>query len=476
MGQAQKLKKGRIQGQRAKEILILAVFFLILLAVHFFIKTDFGDDVHYATEWGKEPLSVFLKGRYDWWSSRVVIEAVMLPLTAAPVWIWKLLNIWMVLLLVINTADLFAVERKVQAQLFSFAGIWMVPLLTINGAGWITTTTNYLWVLSLGLVALRPLKHWLCREKCAGWEYLACPLCTLYAANMEQMGAVLCGAYLVCGAYLLVRKRKISPFYLVQVLLVLGMLYYVLSSPGNGWRNQYEVERYFPEFESLSIWEKLHMGFLETGQYYLAGGDKRGCYVFALLAGALFAALLQKTVKAGGAARGKRFADWCRLLVALAPAAFYWGVGHLGNYLLSRAALPRGGHIVGVLCGNRSLPGLGEYPAGLVALQTAAYLILLLCTALAVWFVHGKSEETLLEWIVLAAGFMSRVIIGFSPTIYVSGERTALFCSAAFLIVAFRNIQMFWNKTADWRPKAAVSVYMAVILAGNLYCNKPYLF
>lgn len=476
MEQIPGFKKRRIQNEKAKEILTLAAFFLILLAVHFNINANFGDDVHYAGEWGKEPLSIFLKERYDWWSSRVVIEAVMLPLTAAPVWVWKLLNICMVLLLVVNTADLFAAGRKVQAQLFFFAGIWMVPLLTINGAGWITTTTNYLWALSLGLVALRPLKHRLCQEKCAGWEYLACPLCTLYAANMEQMGAILCGAYLVCGVYLIVRKRKVSFFYLIQLFLVLGMLYYILSSPGNGWRNQYEVERYFPEFEFLSIWKKLFIGFLETGQYYMAGGAIHGCYVFALLSGALFAVVLQKKSKDREAARGKKLAEWCKLLVALAPVAFYWGGGHLGSYLLSRGAFPRGGHIVGVLSGNRDLPELGGYPVELVAFQAAVYLILLLCTALSVYFIHGKSEETLLEWIVLAAGLMSRIIIGLSPTIYVSGERTAIFCTAAFLIVAFRNIQMFWNNTADWRPKAAFSVYMAVIAAGNLYCNIEFFF
>lgn len=469
------VKAGRIFGQKRKELLISGAFFLILLAVHFFMRTNFGDDVHYATEWGKEPLSVFLKERYDWWSSRVVIEAFMLPLTAAPAWVWKFLNILMVLTLVLNSADLFAVERKTQAQLLFFVGIWMIPLLTINGAGWITTTTNYLWTLSLGLVVLRPLKHWLCQEKCAKWEYVICPLCTLYAANMEQMGAILCGAYLVCGMYLFIRKRKVSPLYLVQVLLILGMLYYVLSSPGNGWRKQYEVERYFPEFNFLSTWKKLFIGFLDTGQYYLAGGLRHGCFIFALLSGVLFAAVLQRNLKDREAAKGKKFAEWCKLLVALAPAAFYWGVGHLGSYLLSRDAFPRGGHIVGVLSENRNMSLFGEYPAELVALQAATYLILLLCTALAVYFIHGKSKETLLEWIVLAAGIISRVIIGLSPTIYVSGERTAIFCSVAFLIVAFRNIQMFWIKTADWRGKSAISVYMAVILIGNLYCNKPYL-
>ncbi len=469
---------GWIRTAKARQMMVFAGFFLILLAVHAFIKPDFGDDLHYAQEWGKEPLSVFLKNRYEWWSSRVVIEAAMLPVAAAPVWVWRLLNVFMLLLLVFNAADLFAAggqtgtSRRIQAQFLYFAGLWMVPVLTVCGAGWITTTTNYLWALSLGLIALRPLKHWLCRERCAWWEYLACPLCTLYAANMEQMGAVLCGAYLTCGAYLLIKKRRVSFLYPVLLLLILWMLYFVLSSPGNGWRNQYEVERYFPVFEFLTVGQKLQMGFLETGQYYLAGGERQGCYILALLAGVLCVAALQKLITGRVEGKGRRLGQWCGLLAALVPAAFYWGVGHLGNDLLSRGALPRGGHIVGVLGGNRSLPELGRYSAELVAMQTAVYLILFLCIALSVYLLHGKSEETLLELIVLAAGIASRVIIGFSPTIYVSGERTAIFCSAAFLIVAFRNIQIFWNGSAGWRGKAAVTAYMAALMIGNLYQNR----
>ena len=38
---------------------------------------------------------------------------------------------------------------------------------------------------------------------------------------------------------------------------------------------------------------------------------------------------------------------------------------------------------------------------------------------------------------------MSRVIVGFSPTLYASGDRTAIYCSAAILIVTLRNLQYF---------------------------------
>lgn len=471
-GKCRKLKMSenkKIQKETAAQWIIMGSFFLILLVLQVFVHVDFGDDLTYRSVWAEKHLGEFLRDRYEWWSSRVVIEAVMMPLVAAPVWIWRILNILMVLLLVWNTADMFGMEgrnNKLQAQIFFFILMWTVPMVSLRSAGWITTTTNYLWVLTLGLAAMRPIKHWVCQEKCAKWEYLICPLCTLYGANMEQMGAILLGVYLVFGLYLIAEKRRLSPFYIIQLLLIIAVLYFVLAAPGNDNRNRQEIERAFPEFAQLGVWEKLAMGFIESTQYYVAAGYEQVSYLFALLTGVLFAAVLQGSTENTDEKAGQN--TRLRILVALIPLAFYWGVGHLGNYLLARGAFPRGGHIVGLFGGNRQLPGLGQYSPGMVAMQILLYLMLLGCVALTIYFIHGKKKETLLELVILAAGLASRVIIGFSPTIYASGDRTALFCSMAMLIVTLRNLQFFWNGNTKWYGKAVLGAYAAVIIAGNL--------
>ena len=179
------------------------------------------------------------------WSSRVVIEAVMLPLTAVSPWVWRILDVLMLLLLVWITADLFGTEKKLQAQILFFAMLWTVPFFSLSSAGWITTTVNYLWTSDPGSCGLAALEAWLKGEKCPPAEYIVCPLCVLYGANMEQMGAVLLGAYLVMGLYLLAEKRKLSPFYFVQLGLVVLSLLFILWAPGNGERTISETERFF---------------------------------------------------------------------------------------------------------------------------------------------------------------------------------------------------------------------------------------
>lgn len=435
---------------------LTAVFFLVLLAVQGCIHPDFGDDLTYARVWMEKPLHVFLKDRYDWWSSRVVIEAVMMPLVAGNSLIWRALNIVMILLLVWITADLFGVRDKLEAQAIFFTLMWIVPLGSLSSAGWITTTVNYLWCLVLGLVAMRPIKHWLTEEKCPKWEYIVCPLCVLYAANMEQMGAILLGVYLVFGLYLLVDKRKLSPFYVAQLVLIVASLYFILSAPGNRNRTNQEIERFFPEFAEMGVGAKLLMGFLENAHYYIAGGHDKVCYLFACLAGVLFLCFAAKE-------RGI-----LRRLVAFCPLAAYWCCAHLFPFLLYEVNISRARNLFGVLSENRQVPGQSYFSGSMIAIQATAYLLVLVCVAVTIYFLHGKSSETLLQLLILGAGFTSRLIMGFSPTIYASGDRTAIFCSMAILIVVLRNLQLWLQRKPKTGWKLIMGAYVGCTIVLNL--------
>ena len=422
---------------------LLAGMFLLLLLAHTLIRADFGDDLAYKNILANQSMFGFLRERYHTWSSRVLIEAVMLPFATGNVWWWKIADSLMIVLFLWIVSELFGGEKeqeKMQAQMLMFCMIWIVPFFSLSSAGWITTTINYLWPLTLGLVAMLPLRHWNREEKIPVWEFVVCPVCALYGANMEQMGAILLGSYVVFGGYLLWKRKKLSPFYFLQLLLIAGSLVFILMAPGNACRTEAEIQRFFPEFAGLSVGQKLWMGFLDTTQYYLAAGDGQKSYVFGLFSVILWLAAL--------------LTFWNRkekrgipgLLLSLLPVVFYWGIGQAGNFLLNSGRLTRGRNGIGVLVQNRQIPGMSYFSGGLVVFQTLCYLIVLAAVAGTIFYVWGVSEETLLELLILAAGFLSRLVVGFSPTIYASGDRTALFCTAAILIVTLRNLRRIFRR------------------------------
>ncbi len=456
-------------------------FFVILLPLHLFLRTGWGDDAAFAGE--SMPTGEFLAFRYRKWSSRVIIEAGVRLFSAAPQWVWKSCNILMILLLVWITADLFGRENKgskteILPHAAFFLMLWCLPVLSLCDAGWIATTLNYLWPLTFGLVAMRPLKHWIRNEKCPPWEYPVCPACIIVSANTEQGAAVLLGVYLLFGIYLLWAGRKPAPFYVVLLLFIAVSIVFILTAPGNVYRYAAEVERWFPGYDRLSLFQKLLMGFIDSVNYYAsAGGSERTNYLFALLTGILFAGVWQKR-------KEQRFSAMA--VSAVIPFAFYWGVGQFANARIAAGGFARGGHIAGLFGKNRCLPtGAGafdylgwiSYPWKMVFLQAGVYLGLLFCVGMTIWFLHGKSFETLLELTVLGTGLSSRVMMGFSPTIYASGERTSLYCSVAILIVCLRNLQICWNGQigdgqGGMRGKVLLGVYIAGVACLSIWGSK----
>lgn len=459
-----------------KQGLVIGVFFSILFLIHLPIETGWGDDVFFAEE--NMPLGAFLADRYRTWTSRVLIESGVWLLAAAPVWLWKILNILMILLLVWIAADLFGLEHgrsktKIPAQVIFFSILGCLPVLSLCDAGWIATTLNYLWPMTLGLVAMRPVKHWIRGEKCPLWEYLACPVCMIYAANTEQGAAILLSVYLLCGAYISHRRGKLHSFYYVLLFCAAGSAFFILTTPGNAYRFRAEMKQWFPGFDELSLPEKLLMGFIDSVNYYAsAGGGERINFIFALLAGILLAGILQKSRE-----NGFRF----RTVTAFVPFLFYWGIGQMGNSLLQVNAFKRGGHVIGLFGKNRCLStGAGafdylgwiSYSRKMVLLQAGTYLVLVLCVAFTIYFIHGKSMETMLELTILGIGLGSRIMMGCSPTIYASGERTSLYCSIAVLAVCLRNLQLYWGGNAGKREKALLGIYVAVVVCAGVWSSK----
>lgn len=412
--------------------------FLILLLAHALIRIDFGDDLAYKNILENQTIFDFLRERYHTWSSRVLIEAVMLLFVTGNVWWWKIADSLMIVLFVWIVSELFGGQSrqdKMRAQIMMFCMIWIVPFFSLSSAGWITTTINYLWPLTLGLAAMLPIRHWIREEQVPAWEYAVCPVCALYGANMEQMAAILLGNYVVFGGYLLWKRKKLPAFYFVQLVLIAGSLLFILTAPGNACRTEEEIQRFFPAFETLTPLQKLWMGFLDTTQYYLAAGDGQKSYVFGLFSVILWLAALL-TFSGRKEKRGIP-----GLVLSLVPLVFYWGIGQAGNFLLTSGVLTRARNLIGVLAQNRQIPGMSFFSGGLVVFQTLCYLLVLATVAGTILYVWGVSEEAMLELLILAAGFLSRLVVGFSPTLYASGDRTALFCTAAILIVTLRNLQ-----------------------------------
>lgn len=447
---------------------MIGCFVVVLIVFHIAAPIGLYDDAVFAEQWRETALSDIWADRYYNWSSRLIIETIMMFLAAHP-YLWKILDVLMILLFTWTVADLFGIwsglaeqenrERRNAQAVFSVL-IFTVPMAFLGSAGWVATTANYLWVLTFGVLAMHPIKHWLRSEKCPTWELAVCPLALLYAANMEQMTAILLGVYAVFGIYILRERKKLPQFYFLMLFLEIISLIFIVTTPGNSVRNRVEAELFFPLHAELGIVDKLTLGFLESTHYYVVAGCGKMTMMFGLLTGVLLLALWAKCPRNKGTVT--------KMAVALFPFLFYWVIGVCGKILFFRLRETKAADILTSLW-NHDLPLWGTFSWEEVTIQVVIYLAVLACVALTIYFLHGNSKETGLQLLILGVGFASRMVLGFSATIYRSGDRTTLFATAAILIVVLRNLLIF-EKTAKTRSlKIMMLAYVAVNVAGNLW-------
>lgn len=400
---------------------IIAIFIL-----QFFFIGQFGDDVVFSAALDEMSLAEFLNKRYFTWSSRVIIETFLVFIASWSPWIWKILNGIVIIILIDAVSKTFGLNEKYQNRILFFCLLLTIPVSSLNSAGWITTTMNYLWPLSFGMVVIASLRQIIIGNlKISG--FLVSLPAIIYAANMEQMAALLLGAYFVSGVYMLATKKQIHWMYFVQLIFIIFSLCFILLCPGNAQRTIIETEKYFPVFEELTVIQKLGMGFLVNARHYIA---EAGRPLFLVLNTTLLIGVIIKNKK-----------NPLRWVIACFPILSILLLEALKA--LSLAGLwNKGLRLLEVIWNNNSIAAASIFKKEFILIQMLYYLVVLLCVIVSIYWIHGRSFETLLQLTIIAAGFMSRFMIGFSPTIYASGDRTALFTSVALLIIVMRNIQV----------------------------------
>ena len=132
---------------------------------HVILSTNVGDDMVYFKTLldGNSSLGEILAHRYETWSSRMVIEAVLIPLVHCPL-LWKILDIVIFTSLPVLLCGLLGVTGR--GRWFVTGLVLLYPFADMASAGWIATTTNYLWPLWGVLVIGMVLKQ-LC---CLAWK------------------------------------------------------------------------------------------------------------------------------------------------------------------------------------------------------------------------------------------------------------------------------------------------------------------
>lgn len=387
-----------------------------------------GDDQAFSKYLLGGNLWGFLKSRYTGWSSRLVIEVVLSTLTHVT-FLWRIFNtvamfgvVYIPYYLIMKENDDIINSRKL---MISYALFFMLPFKMFYETGWMATTTNYLWVLFAAELAMLPSLLTLMGSQVKKSKVLSVIslVALVYAANQEQMVVILILGNLGLLGIFIYQHKRIGRI-LLQLAITGTSLLMILIAPGNAVRKVKEVH-WLPLFPTLSSIKKVELGFSSTlGHFYFSFN----ILILVLLMLLLLIYINQKReiiCMVIGAPIG--------LMVALMLKDTDLGKVYPGIQKISTSVTLYGTNII-----------FGDLQSWIPDIILMAVSITILLGIMLVSKNQGR-------WIIigiLMLGVLSRIIMGFSPTIWASGERTYLFlyesiiCVCLYLYNQLSNIKL----------------------------------
>lgn len=274
------------------------IFLIILLCYHWKLAVVTADYPTFQTIVSKHPLlsltkNGFLSYRYATWSSRSLIEFNVGVLVSVPTEIWRILDSVIFAAIAVLLSKLLANNNEspffYNCLACLFVGLFILTFSKIlESAGWLATTTNYIWPICFILIHFYLLKEFIFKNKDISKFkrtiiYLILIITLLEAISSEQLLVMVGGAYLFIIVYCLYKKIEIPKLIYLFIIIILFNFIYDFCCPGNINRVKVVTKLGFPDYANFNIINKLDVGINYFLSWILMAKDLFSVIFLALL-------------------------------------------------------------------------------------------------------------------------------------------------------------------------------------------------
>lgn len=274
------------------------IFLIIFLCYHWKLAVVTADYPTFQTIVSKHPLlsltkNGFLSYRYATWSSRSLIEFNVGVLVSVPTEIWRILDSVIFAAIAVLLSKLLANNNEspffYNCLACLFVGLFILTFSKIlESAGWLATTTNYIWPICFILIHFYLLKEFIFKNKDISKFkrtiiYLILIITLLEAISSEQLLVMVGGAYLFTIVYCLYKKIEIPKLIYLFIIIILFNFIYDFCCPGNINRVKVVTKLGFPDYANFNIINKLDVGINYFLSWILMAKDLFSVIFLALL-------------------------------------------------------------------------------------------------------------------------------------------------------------------------------------------------
>ena len=437
------------------------LFFVLMLLMHLVMGVN-GDDIRYAKVLTNQTLVDYITYRYYNWSSRILIESILIVLVRQNMILWETIDCVLYTVAVYYVIKVFNRRNSTHIALLGVLLFLMYPFHEMATAGWIATTLNYLWPFSFAMISAIPLINLLYDKRTSVWVYIVSALALVYAVQQEQCCALIFGLNLVYLVKCYIKKEELNRYNIFVILVSFVSLVFIFTCPGNSIRFAEELSYWYPQYASYGILEKIYLGLIPT--FALLLEEK---IIFPLFYLILTVLALLKVENRYWKGFLKLNIVFILFLVVFKTCLDVSTLGSaLDSAMVSRLAAPFG-MVVDLIWPLKEallVMGYETVPAiNVLTVLIALYLLASSCLMLV------KVFDGYDYLILFLAGFMSKFVTGFSPTVFASGPRTLVFFYFLLIAITLKMIVKLFDEGrigSEWDRRMTLSF---IVLAGVNY-------
>ncbi len=393
--------------------IFLAIFFAL---IHLLIRTNYGDDLFFRHALDHKELVPWLADRYRTWSSRLLLETVLVLVLRLPAIFWVIFDIGFALLLYSGLRQMLSHDKTLKDNILLALLLCTYPFFHMGSAGWVTTTVNYFWPLSLAAFASGGIAQWLRGEHIPWYRWPAYTAAVVFGCNNELIAIMILAAGIAVLFYAAWTKMALY-VPLSGIALSMGSLAFALTAPGNGMRMAAETLNWMPDFPTFSLMDKLRIGIVSTVEHYLSIPN------VVLL---LFLLLIAIQVFRESSSLKKRLVGVLPIIIQVACGTYF----SVEKLFITRAF-------------KYSAPDIKNFSGTLFqGMMIASFLILILCIAASLFWILRDNKKVFFYLLALGTGLSTRLSLSFSPTVLASGTRTYMLVYFVLLGMIF----LLWKR------------------------------
>lgn len=393
----------------------LAIFAIIVAALHISMPNNFADDAWFyrILEGREDTLNAwkeFLVWRYNSWSSRTAIEGLLIVLVRKPL-LWKILDTVSIIYVVFTISDLINFERS-RTKNIIIALVALIFPEVLYEVGYVATSLNYIIPFAAALCAISVMYKRFSLRDVSKFEYVIALLLLLFACFSEILSATVLLIALGSGAWYVAKNKRVPAFEVACLVISIAFLIFHLTCVGNDVRYVQESATWLPEHPSLNLFEKVELGFSSMMQtLFLAKNNFVGVFCLGIAL-----ALTLKSRKAH------------HLIFAWIPFVFSTIFSTLYSIFIKIRPLAALKNHMLAACGHPSI----TFNA---VITDIVFIFILFCILFTLRVIIKDTRDYIAVFFILGVGAASRMSLGLSPTVWSSGGRATTFLYVALGVV-----------------------------------------